>query len=135
MVSITEGFLEVAIEVSLSGIWTHGRWIPFRRSNRLSYQNMSSTRSQSQPFTATPILSLCSYIYIYIYEQETKKPSSVWMCCTVTIKQKIKSLFDQFSYSFNTYSCLWMKKFTTTTNICTHTYTSPTNIRTHTCNV
>ena len=67
MVSITEGFLEVAIEVSLSGIWTHDRWIPFRRSNRLSYQNMSSTRSQSQPFTATPILSLCSYIYIYIY--------------------------------------------------------------------
>ena len=33
-----------------------------------------------------------------IYEQET----SACMCCTVTIKQKTQSLFDEFSYSFNT---------------------------------
>ena len=33
----------------------------------------------------------------YIYEQET----SVCMCCTVTIKQKRQSLFDEFSYSCN----------------------------------
>ena len=35
-------------------------WTPFRRSNRLSYQVMSWTRSQSQLCTATPISSLCS---------------------------------------------------------------------------
>ena len=35
-------------------------WIPYRRSNRLSYQVMSSTRSQGQLCTATPISSLCS---------------------------------------------------------------------------
>ena len=46
--------------MSLSGIWTHDHWIPFRRSNWLSYQAMSSTRSQSQLCTATPISSLCS---------------------------------------------------------------------------
>ena len=39
------------------------------------------------------------YIYIYIlYEQET----SVCTYCTVTIKQKRQSLFDEFSYSFIT---------------------------------
>ena len=48
-------------------------------------------------------LSLCLSlsIYIYIYEQET----SVCICCTVAIKQKTQSLFDEFSYFFNTYSC------------------------------
>ena len=44
----------------LSGIWTHEHWIPFRRSNRLSYQARSSTRTQSQLCTDTPISSLCS---------------------------------------------------------------------------
>ena len=41
------------------------------------------------------------YIYIYyiiLYEQET----SVCMWCTVKIKQKAQSLFDEFLYSFNT---------------------------------
>ena len=37
-----------------------------------------------------------------MYEQE----ASVCMCCTVTIKQKTKSLFDEFLYSSNTYSYL-----------------------------
>ena len=32
--------------------------IPFRRSNRLSYLTMSSTHTQNQLCTATPILSL-----------------------------------------------------------------------------
>ena len=41
-------------------IWTHDHWIPFRRSNRLSYQAMSSTHAQSQLCTATPILSVSS---------------------------------------------------------------------------
>ena len=45
-------------KVGLSGIWTHDHWIPFRRSNQMSYQAMSSTRTQSQFFTATAI-SLC----------------------------------------------------------------------------
>ena len=35
---------------------------------------------------------------MYIYERET----SVYMCYTITIKQKIQSVFDEFSYSFNT---------------------------------
>ena len=41
-------------------IWTHTYWIPFRPSNRLRYQAVSLTRSQSQVCTATPILFLCS---------------------------------------------------------------------------
>ena len=41
----------------MSGIWTHDHWIPFRRSNRLSYEAMSSTRTQSQLCTAIPISS------------------------------------------------------------------------------
>ena len=43
-------------------------------------------------------------MYIYIYERET----SVFMCYTITVKQKIQRLFDEFSYSFNTYSCLYI---------------------------
>ena len=39
------------------GFWTHDHWIPLRHSNRLSYQAMSSTRTQSQFYTATPISS------------------------------------------------------------------------------
>ena len=60
IVFTTEGFLEVAIEVGLSEIWTQDHWIPFRCSNQLSSQMMSSTRSQIQLCTATPILSHCS---------------------------------------------------------------------------
>ena len=48
MVFITEAFFEVAIESCPSGIWTHNHWIPFRRSNRMSYQATSSTPTQSQ---------------------------------------------------------------------------------------
>ena len=33
-----------------------------------------------------------------------KKPVCVFMCCKVTKKTKTQSLFDEFSYSFNTYS-------------------------------
>ena len=51
---ITEGFFfEVVIEN-----WPE--WdliITFRRSNRLSYQTMSSTRTQNQLYIATPISS------------------------------------------------------------------------------
>ena len=38
-------------------IGTHDHWIPLRRSNQLSYQATSSTRTQSQLCTATPISS------------------------------------------------------------------------------
>ena len=41
--------------------------------------------------------------YIHIYEQET----SASMCCVAQTEQEIRGLFDEFSYSFNTYSCLW----------------------------
>ena len=47
MVFTTEGLLEVA-----------------RRSNHLSYQAMSSTATQSQLCTATPIV----YVYIHLHE-------------------------------------------------------------------
>ena len=36
-------------------IYTHDHWNPFRRSNRLSYQTMSSTCTQSQLCAATPV--------------------------------------------------------------------------------
>ena len=57
MVFTTEGFLEVAIE-----IWPEWDLNPrllnsFRHSNRLRYQAMSSSRTQSQHCTGTPILS------------------------------------------------------------------------------
>ena len=41
------------------GIWTHDDWILFTHSNWLSYQAMSSTRSQSQFWAGTPISFLC----------------------------------------------------------------------------
>ena len=41
----------------LSGISTHDHWIPFRSSNQLNYQAISSTRTQSQLCTATTISS------------------------------------------------------------------------------
>ena len=40
------------MQVALSGIWTHIHWIPFRRRNRLSYQAINATRTQSQLCTA-----------------------------------------------------------------------------------
>ena len=57
MVLISEGFFEVATE---RVIWTHDHWIPFRRSNQLSYQAMSyyqATCIQSQFCIITPISS------------------------------------------------------------------------------
>ena len=38
----------------------HNHWILFRRSNQLSYQAMSSTRTQSHFCTPNPIWSICS---------------------------------------------------------------------------
>ena len=56
MVFSTQGIFEVATESWPE--WDYDHWIPFRRSNRLSYQAMSSTRTQSQLCTATPVLSI-----------------------------------------------------------------------------
>ena len=55
----SDEFFEVAIESwpVLCGIWTHDHWIPIRHSNRLGYQAMSSTRTQSQVCIAIPISS------------------------------------------------------------------------------
>ena len=44
-------------KVGLNGIWAQVHWIPFRRSNRLSYQALSSTHFHSQLCTATTISS------------------------------------------------------------------------------
>ena len=58
MVFTTEGFIEVAIES-----WPELDLNPQPlSSNQLSYQAMSSTCSQSQLCTATPISSLCSVL-------------------------------------------------------------------------
>ena len=50
-------FFEVAVESWAEWSWTHDHWILFRCSNQLSYQTMSSTCTQSQLDTATPISS------------------------------------------------------------------------------
>ena len=57
MVFTTIALLEVAIESWPEWDLNHDHWIPFRRSNRLSYQAMSSTHTQSQLCTATLISS------------------------------------------------------------------------------
>ena len=58
MVFTTNQFTEVEIESwpDWDGTWTHNHWIPFRRSNQLSCQAMSSSCSQRQLCTATPIM-------------------------------------------------------------------------------
>ena len=60
MVYNTEGFLEVAVESWPE--WDLNSWPlnSVRCSHQLSYQAMSSTCTQSQLCTATPISSLCS---------------------------------------------------------------------------
>ena len=57
MVFTTEGLFEVAIESWPQWDLNQRPPNPFRRSNRLSYQAMSSARTQSQLCTATPISS------------------------------------------------------------------------------
>ena len=59
MVFTAEALFEVAIEY-----WSewdlNPRQLNSVQTNRLSYQAMSSTRTESQLCTATPILSFCS---------------------------------------------------------------------------
>ena len=89
MVFTSERLLEVATESWLE--WDSDHWSPFRGSNRLSYQAMSSTRTQSQLCTAPPISSLCSVFtfhfghclsaiafrpFQYIYIERSKKSSA-----------------------------------------------------------
>ena len=57
MVFTTEGLFEVAIESWPEWDLNPRPLIPLRRSNRLSYQAMSSTRTQNQLCIATPISS------------------------------------------------------------------------------
>ena len=57
MVFTTKGFFQVAMESCPEWDLNPRLLNPFRRSNRLSYQAMSSTRTQSQLCTATPISS------------------------------------------------------------------------------
>ena len=57
MVFLTGGFFEVAIESWPEWDLNPRPLIPFRRSNQMSYQAISSTRTQSQLFRATPISS------------------------------------------------------------------------------
>ena len=56
MVFTTKGFFQVAMESCPEWDLNPRLLNPFRRSNRLSYQAMSSTRTQSQLYTATLIL-------------------------------------------------------------------------------
>ena len=53
-------------KVPLSGIWSQDHCIPWRCFNRLSLYAINSTRSQSQPCTATPISSLCSVFTLHL---------------------------------------------------------------------
>ena len=57
-----ERLFEVAIKGYSEWNWTHDHQIPFRRSNRLSYQDMSSTHTESKLCTASPISS-CQIIF------------------------------------------------------------------------
>ena len=57
MVFTTEGLFKVAIESWPEWDLNPPPLIPFRRSNRLSFQAMSSTRTQNQLCTTTPISS------------------------------------------------------------------------------
>ena len=61
MLFTTEGLYEVAMKVGLRGTWTQDQWIPFQRSNQLSYLAMSSSRNQSQLYIATPISLFVQY--------------------------------------------------------------------------
>ena len=75
MIFTTEGFFEGAIESWPKwDIWTHDHWILFRCSNWLSYQAISSTHTQNQLCTATPI---SSFVQCHISFQLL--PSSVAM--------------------------------------------------------
>ena len=60
MVFTTEGFLEVARKLALVEFEPLTTEDTFRCSNKLNYQAMSSTRTQSQLCTGSPISSLCS---------------------------------------------------------------------------
>ena len=50
---------EIVIESWHEWVWTQDHWTSFRGSMGLSYQAMSSTGTQGQLCTATPIWSLC----------------------------------------------------------------------------
>ena len=73
----------------------------FSSAVHLSVVQQSDEPLKDEARLATSELhKLCSYVYIYIqiYERET----SVCMCCTITT--------HEFSYSFNTQSCIYIYK-------------------------
>ena len=87
------------IKLAWVGTLTHNHWIPFRCSNRLSYQAMSLTRTQSQLCTTTPISSFAQFqISFRLF------PSSVSMF--ILIKIFLRCLV----YIFNekTFRKLWL---------------------------
>ena len=61
-------------KATMSGTWTHDHWIPFRGSNPLRYQAMSSTHTQSKPCTATPTSSLFSVFTFHFARYLRKSP-------------------------------------------------------------
>ena len=58
--SLPSRLWKLAIKVDLSEIWTDDHWIPFRYSNRLSYQAMILTRTKIQLCTAATVSFICS---------------------------------------------------------------------------
>ena len=68
MVFTTQGLFEELQKVCLSVVWTHDQWIPFGRSNWLSYKVRSSSRIQPtlyscSSFTACSVSLLVHFIY------------------------------------------------------------------------
>ena len=114
------GFFEVAIE---SVIWTHDRWIPFRRSNQLGYQVMSyyqETRMQSQFCITTPISSF------------VRCQVSFWLLPTLVATFNLIEIFLRQSYGIHHWRILWSsyRKLAwvefepTTTEFCSDTLTN-----------
>ena len=102
----------------------HGHWIPFRRSNLLSYQAMSSTRTKSQICTAAPISlfvqcqvsfhypSINSPINLYIHTHIMYQ--IVWVAklqksnCS---NNRVETLFSCYRISFCAYFCDFFSVF------------------------
>ena len=76
----------------MSGIWTNDHWTLFRCSNRLRYQTTSSTLTQTQLCSTTPISSLCSvFMFHFGY------------CLLFTFKQNLAQVITLVTKCIDTY--------------------------------
>ena len=96
----------------------HGHWIPFRRSNLLSYQAMSSTRTKSQICTAAPI-SLLVQCQVSFHYPSINSPINLYMHTHIMYQivwvgklqksncgnNRVETLFSSYRISFCAYFC------------------------------